>query len=151
MPKGNPWHAESPRHREEVVCGCASRGKKVFIALFNSLHIRSFPSPKSQQPGLFPAFERGRISRLDPALWRQFRREWLLAPFLCCLCLALPPACVAQQPALTSPAPGSVLPGSSVTFIWSGGATRISQYQLWLGTTGPGSENVGAYSVRSKS
>ena len=43
--------------------------------------------------------------------------------------------------ALTSPAPGSVLPGSSVTFAWTGG-TGVTVYQLWLGTTGVGSYNL---------
>lgn len=55
------------------------------------------------------------------------------------------------QFALTSPAPGSVLPGASATFTWSGSGWGNPQYQLWLGTTGPGSENVGAYSGSSKS
>ncbi len=40
----------------------------------------------------------------------------------------LPPA------ALTSPTPGSVLPGAKVTFTWSA-ATGASGYSLWLGTT----------------
>jgi len=43
--------------------------------------------------------------------------------------------------ALTSPTPGSVLPGSSATFAWTGG-TGPTAYQLWLGTTGIGSQNL---------
>jgi hypothetical protein len=43
--------------------------------------------------------------------------------------------------ALTSPAPGSVLTGSSVTFTWSPGGGPIA-YQLWLGTTQAGSDNL---------
>ena len=43
--------------------------------------------------------------------------------------------------ALTSPAPGSILPGSSATFSWSAGSGP-SAYELWLGTTGVGSSNV---------
>ena len=43
--------------------------------------------------------------------------------------------------ALTSPTPGSVLPGSSVTFTWSG-LTGPPAYELWLGTTGVGSLNL---------
>jgi hypothetical protein len=43
--------------------------------------------------------------------------------------------------ALISPTPGSVLPGSSVTFTWSAG-TGPTAYQLWLGTTGVGSQNL---------
>jgi hypothetical protein len=42
---------------------------------------------------------------------------------------------------LTSPQPGSVLPGSSVTFTWTGGF-GVTEYQLWLGTTGIGSQNL---------
>jgi hypothetical protein len=44
-------------------------------------------------------------------------------------------------PALTTPAPGSTLPGSTVTFTWSAGniATR---FVLRLGTTGLGSSDV---------
>ena len=43
--------------------------------------------------------------------------------------------------ALTSPAPGSVLPGSSVVFTWSAGIGPTA-YQLWLGTTGVGSQDL---------
>jgi fibronectin type 3 domain-containing protein len=43
--------------------------------------------------------------------------------------------------ALTSPAPGSVLAGSSVAFTWTGGAGPAA-YQLYLGTTGVGSYNL---------
>jgi len=43
--------------------------------------------------------------------------------------------------ALTSPTPGSVLAGSSVTFAWTGGVGP-AEYQLWLGTTGVGSHNL---------
>jgi len=43
--------------------------------------------------------------------------------------------------ALTTPTPGSVLPGSTVTFAWTAG-TEVTQYQLWLGTTGVGSSNL---------
>lgn len=43
--------------------------------------------------------------------------------------------------ALTSPAPNTQLSGSGVTFGWSAGR-GVTQYQLWLGTTGVGSSNV---------
>jgi hypothetical protein len=43
--------------------------------------------------------------------------------------------------ALTSPAPGSILAGSSVTFSWTTGG-GVSDYQLNLGTTGVGSTNL---------
>jgi hypothetical protein len=44
-------------------------------------------------------------------------------------------------PVLTTPAPGSVLSGSSVAFTWTAGAGPAA-YQLWLGTTGVGSKNL---------
>ena len=42
---------------------------------------------------------------------------------------------------LTSPAPGTTLPGGVVTFNWSAGV-GAQQYSLSVGTTGPGSFNV---------
>ena len=51
---------------------------------------------------------------------------------------------------MISPVPGNVLGGSAQTFTWTAGP-GVSQYQLWLGTAGPGSENVGAYAVGSTS
>jgi hypothetical protein len=43
--------------------------------------------------------------------------------------------------ALTSPTPGSTLTGSSATFTWSAGG-GVTEYEFWLGTTGPGSDNL---------
>jgi hypothetical protein len=43
--------------------------------------------------------------------------------------------------ALTSPAPGSTLAGSSATFSWTAGG-GVSDYQLNLGSTGVGSTNL---------
>jgi hypothetical protein len=48
---------------------------------------------------------------------------------------------VDQAAALTYPASGSVLTGSSVTFTWSSG-TGVTQYNLFLGTNGAGSSNI---------
>ena len=42
---------------------------------------------------------------------------------------------------LTSPSPGSVLSGSSVTFTWNAGA-NVTAYQLYLGTAGAGSQDI---------
>jgi serine protease len=42
---------------------------------------------------------------------------------------------------LTSPSPGGSLPGARVTFTWSPG-TGVTDYRLWLGSTGPGSNNL---------
>jgi hypothetical protein len=46
-----------------------------------------------------------------------------------------------SQGSLTSPAPGSLLAGSGATFSWTAGSGP-TQYELWLGTTGAGSNNV---------
>jgi len=54
------------------------------------------------------------------------------------------------QATMISPTSGSVLPGSSATFVWTAG-TGVTGYQLWLGTTGAGSQNLGVYSEGSAS
>ena len=43
--------------------------------------------------------------------------------------------------ALTSPTPGSTLPGSAVTFSWTA-VSSVVQYQLWVGTNS-GADNLG--------
>jgi hypothetical protein len=48
---------------------------------------------------------------------------------------------VNQLAALASPTPGTTLSGSSATFTWTVGS-GVTQYELWLGTTGAGSMNV---------
>ena len=48
---------------------------------------------------------------------------------------------VDQLAALTSPAPGNTLTGSSATFTWSAGV-GVTMYEFRLGTTGPGSTNL---------
>ena len=45
------------------------------------------------------------------------------------------------QATLTAPAPGSVLPTSSVTFSWAA-APGATEYALWLGLNGVGSSNL---------
>jgi len=42
---------------------------------------------------------------------------------------------------LTTPVPSSTLPGPSVTFSWAAG-TGATGYALWIGSTGPGSDNL---------
>ena len=89
-----------------------------------------------------------RVSRLG--LWRPI----LVGVLVCCLL----PGMHGQRNAASrganvslaviSPAAGSVLPGSSATFTWTTNSS-VSQYQLWLGTTGVGSENLGAYTFGS--
>jgi len=69
----------------------------------------------------------------------------------CCLPIALFGALPASAASLsiTSPASGSVLPGSTATFTVSANSS-VSQYQLWLGTTA-GSDNLGLYTSGSTS
>ena len=43
--------------------------------------------------------------------------------------------------ALTSPAPGSTLTGTSATFTWTAGGA-VTEYQIRVGTTGAGSDNL---------
>ena len=45
------------------------------------------------------------------------------------------------QATMTSPAPGSTLPGTGVTFTWTA-AAGATDYELFLGSTGPGSLNL---------
>ncbi|MGB6159062.1 MAG: choice-of-anchor D domain-containing protein, partial [Acidobacteriaceae bacterium] len=46
--------------------------------------------------------------------------------------------------AMISPAPDSVLSGSSVTFTWSAGS-GVAEYQLWIGSTGAGSQDLDVF------
>jgi hypothetical protein len=50
-------------------------------------------------------------------------------------------AALTAQSKITSPAPGSVLTGSTATFSWSA-TTGANGYSLWLGSTGVGSNNL---------
>ena len=43
--------------------------------------------------------------------------------------------------AITSPTPGTTLPGASTTFTWSAGAGGVTGYYLWVGTS-PGTDNL---------
>lgn len=60
------------------------------------------------------------------------------------------PLAMQGQAALTSPAPGSTLSGSTVNFTLQT-ASNVNQYQLWLGTAGVGSGNLGVYTFGSTS
>jgi len=44
--------------------------------------------------------------------------------------------------AITSPTPGTTLPGSTATFTWSASNPAATQYGLYVGTTGVGSSNI---------
>jgi len=57
------------------------------------------------------------------------------------LVITLTGAGLGPQAALTSPAPGSTLAGSSASFTWTT-AAGASSYWLFLGTTGTGSKNL---------
>jgi len=69
-------------------------------------------------------------------LWTQFGGDigWLLTDYTYA-------AASLSKAALTSPAPGTTLPGAVTTFNWSAAAGAL-QYSLSVGTTGPGSFNV---------
>jgi hypothetical protein len=47
----------------------------------------------------------------------------------------------AKTGAITSPTQGSTLPATSATFTWAAG-TSVSQYYIWVGTAGVGSNNL---------
>ncbi len=70
-------------------------------------------------------------ARIDRSCMRKYL---ILIVFLCAQ------AALIAQSALTSPTPGSVLTGSTVTFTWS--ATGAKGYSLWLGSKGVGSNNL---------
>jgi len=91
---------------------------------------------------------RHQAKRFSDCIWR----ACLPACIVLALIASMPPAVfgaksVAVSAALTSPAPGSVLPGSAATFTITA-ASGITQYQLWLGTT-PGASNLGVFSTGS--
>jgi hypothetical protein len=82
-----------------------------------------------------------RLTRCRSQIGRfNLQRSILLVIVLsCCLPRAL---FGANAPAaLTSPAPGSVLSGSSVTFSWTAG-TGVTAYAFHVGTTGTGSSDL---------
>jgi hypothetical protein len=58
-----------------------------------------------------------------------------------CSCSSLRMSGQAVPAAITSPAPGATLSGSSATFTWSAG-TGVSEYLLYVGDTIQGSSNV---------
>ena len=101
-------------------------------------------------------FNRRPISKTgfsDAGLRVRRLRSWrpvFLGMLLCCLPLGMHAASRAASVSLavTSPAAGSVLSGSSVTFTWATNSS-VSEYQLWLGTTGVGSNNLGNYTFGS--
>lgn len=85
-------------------------------------------SHRNQDPSLARASVIPRILSCAILTWTSF----------CCLPLS---AQTAAPATLTSPAPGSVLPGSSPTFTWTPG-TGVTAYFLSLGTNGAGSANL---------
>lgn len=116
--------------------------------IVSAFFIRTFSSRKSQRAGQSEVCKSGGARR-NSIQHLHFRRAGILTVWFCCLS-ATSFGGNKQTPAITSPVPGSILSGPSETFTWTAGA-GVSQYQLWLGTTGPGSEDVGAYTVGSTS
>jgi hypothetical protein len=64
--------------------------------------------------------------------------------------MALSGTGVTAPATMTSPASGSTLAGSTVTFNWTAGA-GVTQYDLHVGTTGAGSSNIFAGTVTGQS
>ena len=48
---------------------------------------------------------------------------------------------IPTPPVLTTPTPGTQLPGTSVAFAWTPGSVA-THFELWLGSTGPGSSDL---------
>jgi hypothetical protein len=81
-------------------------------------------------------------ARTTVSAGRHYFALLILAMLACCFWLPLVSrAQTTAMAALTSPAPSSVLTGSSATFKWSAG-TGVSAYILYLGTLGPGTTNI---------
>ena len=52
-----------------------------------------------------------------------------------------PAALITPPPTVGTGTPGTQLPGTSVTFVWTPGNTA-THFELWLGTLGPGTTNL---------
>jgi len=98
-------------------------------AWFQKGSFTAYSQPLSQETqnaclgGRWATFFKG-----DPAPWAQ-----VFANQTACVQFFQSNPC--QAPAvMQSPIPGSVLPGSTVTFTWSAGC-GLNRYDLWLGTT----------------
>jgi hypothetical protein len=100
---------------------------------------------KFKQPENLAETANGRVPRFNLIFPFAAGRNWLT--IVCFVSMPLASFGLRPEPAITSPTPGSVLPGSSVTFTWTSGTGTVSQYTLLLGTTGPGSQDAGAYTV----
>jgi len=74
-------------------------------------------------------------AKLYATLWYYLNGEWQYTDAI------YTEAGTTTPPALITPAPGSTLAGSTVTFGWNPGAGP-TRFLLRLGTTGPGSGNV---------
>ena len=73
-------------------------------------------------------------SQVFVRLWFMLRGEWQSEDFVY---TAVSPG----TPALTSPEPGSVLPGGSVTFEWTANGAAVTEWWLHLGTS-PGGRGL---------
>jgi hypothetical protein len=56
----------------------------------------------------------------------------------------------ATPAAMSTPTPGSTLTGAAATFTWTAG-TEVTEYDLHVGTTGPGSSNIFGGTVAGQS
>jgi hypothetical protein len=91
----------------------------------------------SQTFNPFPCDDRSRSDQRHSSSRPKICTRWSIL-LLCFFCL---PVALIGQAALTSPAPGSALGTSNVTFMWTAG-TGVTDYDLWLGTDGPGSSSL---------
>jgi len=68
-------------------------------------------------------------------LWSRINGAWQSADY------TYTESGTAAPATLNSPVPNSIFTGSGVSFAWTSG-TGVTQYELWLGTTGPNSSNL---------
>ena len=67
-------------------------------------------------------------SQVHVRLWFMIQGVWQSADFQYT-------AATAGTPEITSPTPGSVLPGSTVTFEWTGNLAPVTQWWLYVGSS----------------
>jgi hypothetical protein len=104
----------------------------------NQKHLVCFPfRTASQSFNPFPCNDRSRSNSRHSSGRPQICIRWSIL----LLCFFSLPIALIGQGALTSPAPGGQLSASSVTFTWTTDA-GATDYDLWLGTNGPGSSSL---------
>ncbi len=79
-----------------------------------------------------------RVEQTSPArgLW-----TWCLGIMTLALCVSLGPNQALAAPTITSPTPGTTLPGSTTTFAWEAGGAVVTEWWLYVGTS-PGAADL---------